>query len=502
VTIAINPVAQRADGSLTDAGPTATFAELGVSASIVSTLAQRGILHPTAVQAACIPDALTGRDVSGKAPTGSGKTVAFGVPLATRIERGRPGHPRGLVLVPTRELATQVAAELAPLLAVNRRRLATFFGGVGFGPQIKALRSGIDVAVACPGRLEDLERSGYLSLDGVDLVVVDEADRMADMGFLPALRRILDGTAETRQTLLFSATLDGAVDGIVRQYQNQPVRHEVAATHDELDRMSHRFESVEPENRVAACAEVVGQSSTSVVFVRTRHGADRLTKQLGRLGIEAAAIHGDRSQPQRQRALDAFRSGSVRALVATDVAARGIHVDDVSCVVHFDMPADATDYVHRSGRTARAGAKGSVVSLVTSDQHAAVHHLVKTLDLDAELVGIGPAKAASRASGSAGGSRASGGRAPRTGGGRSGYAGRHAGAGVGRPTSGGRRTGRPTESGSGGHGASIDSARRGSGASERPATTDRAGYRGGAGSSRAAATGRGARTGRPTRHGS
>jgi len=436
VTIAIDPAAPRAVRTQLHADPTepshdhrvvdsdpaglgtdpsVSFAELGVSPAVIKVLGQRSIHHPTAVQIACIPDALDGRDVSGKAPTGSGKTVAFGVPLATRLERGRPGHPRGLVLVPTRELATQVAAELTPLLAVHRRRLATFFGGVGFGPQIKALRSGVDLAVACPGRLEDLQRSGHLALDGVDLVVVDEADRMADMGFLPALRRILDATSPKRQTLLFSATLDGAVDAIVRQYQDAPVRHEVAATDDDLDRMTHRFEAVEAADRVAACADVVNQATTSVVFVRTRHGADRLAKQLSRLGIESAAIHGDRSQPQRQRALDAFRAGSVRALVATDVAARGIHVDDVACVVHFDMPADATDYVHRSGRTARAGATGSVVSLVTRDQHADVHRIVRTLDLDADLVGITPAKAgASRTqSGTGGGRRGPAGRSAR-----------------------------------------------------------------------------------------
>ncbi len=370
----------------------ASFAELGVSAALASSLKKRSIHLPTDIQAATIPDSLAGRDVSGKAPTGSGKTIAFGVPMASRVGRGKPGQPRGLVLVPTRELATQVAGELAPLLALSQRRLATFFGGVGFGPQVKALREGVDVAVACPGRLQDLCRSGHLSLGAVDLVVVDEADRMADMGFLPELRRILEATAPDRQTLLFSATLDGSVDTIIRQYQRDPVRHEVAATDDDLRRMSHRFEAVESAERLATCANIVEQSSTSLVFVRTRHGADRLAKQLGRLGIETAAIHGDRSQRERERALSAFRSGKIRALVATDVASRGIHVDDVACVIHFDMPADATGYVHRSGRTARAGATGKVVTFVTRDQHPDVHKLVGALDLDAELVGISPAE--------------------------------------------------------------------------------------------------------------
>ena len=415
------------------------FSRLSVNPAIVTVLAQRGITEPTAVQAATIPDALAGRDVCGKAPTGSGKTVAFGVPLATLVGKGRPGHPRGLVLVPTRELATQVAAELAPLLATRGRRLATFFGGVGFGPQIRALRNGVDVAVACPGRLEDLRESGHLSLDGVDLVIVDEADRMADMGFLPALRRILDGTASGAQTLLFSATLDGAVDGIVRQYQQDPVRHEVAATGDELDRMSHRFVAVASEQRVDACAAVLADSPASVVFVRTRHGADRLTRQLERSGIDAAAIHGSRSQPQRQRALDAFRAGTIQALVATDVAARGIHVDDVACVVHFDLPAEATDYVHRSGRTARAGATGRVVSLVTPDQHAFAHEIVRTLSLDAEMDGIGPARStASRSPQGRASGRASGANR----GGRPGA--NRTARGSGRPAFGGRSGAAPT----------------------------------------------------------
>ena len=376
-------------------GGAAGFASLGVAPALVDVLARRGIHSPTPVQGATVPDALAGRDVCGKAPTGSGKTIAFGVPLASLVSAGRPGRPRGLVLVPTRELATQVADELAPLLATRRLRLATFFGGVGFGPQLRALRSGVDVAVACPGRLQDLRDSGHLALDDVDLVVVDEADRMADMGFLPSLRRILDGTSADRQTLLFSATLDGAVDSVVRQYLADPVRHEVVASDDDLGRMSHRFVAVDQSDRVAACASVLAASPASVVFVRTRHGADRLARQLGQSGIQAAAIHGNRTQPQRQRALDAFRDGSVRALVATDVAARGIHVDDVGCVVHFDLPAEAADYVHRSGRTARAGATGNVVALVLPDQHGAARTLVRNLALEADMDGIEPAGPAS-----------------------------------------------------------------------------------------------------------
>jgi len=364
------------------------FAALGVPDDLIAVLARGGIVAPTEVQSVTLPDALAGRDVAGQAPTGSGKTIAFGVPLAARVGAGRRHQPAGLVLVPTRELATQVAGALRPLLAVRRRTVATFFGGVGFGPQLQALRNGVDVAVACPGRLEDLRTSGHLSLDGVRHLVVDEADRMADMGFLPALRRILAATATPRQSLLFSATLGGPVDDVVRQHLQDPARHIVGAGDDALARMSHRFEAVDAADRVRVCASLLAATDSAVVFVRTRHGAERLTRQLGQHGVRTAAIHGDRSQSQRQQALASFRAGTVRALVATDVAARGIHVDDVTCVVHFDLPADATDYVHRSGRTARAGASGQVVSLVTPDQHDSVRQLVDRLRLDAKLVGI------------------------------------------------------------------------------------------------------------------
>jgi superfamily II DNA/RNA helicase len=348
--------------------PTETFAGLGLPAALVEILARQGITRPLPIQAATIADALAGRDVSGKAPTGSGKTLAFALPIATRVRRGAPKRPRALVLAPTRELAAQIETALRPLLATRGRRCHAFYGGVGFGPQRNALRRGIDVAVACPGRLEDLMRSGDIVLADVETVVVDEADRMADMGFLPSVRRILDATAQSRQTLLFSATLDGEVDVLVRNYQNSPVRHAVEADTRSLGRASHRFDEVERDNRVKACAALVAGSRSTIVFVRTKHGADRLTRQLSGLGIAAAALHGGRSQAQRDRALAQFRSGRVGALVATDVAARGIHVDDVASVVHFDLPADFKDYVHRSGRTARAGADGNVVALVTPDQ--------------------------------------------------------------------------------------------------------------------------------------
>ena len=367
--------------------PTPTFDALGVLPELVDALARRDISTPLPIQAATIADALAGRDVCGKAPTGSGKTLAFAIPLASAMRRSEPRRPRGLVLAPTRELAAQIAEELSPLLAARKMRAHPFYGGVGFGGQQHALRKGIDVAVACPGRLEDLLERGELRLDQVEVVVVDEADRMADMGFLPAVRRILDKTVNRRQTLLFSATLDGEVEVLVRNYQHDPVRHEVEVDQDALARATHRFHAVDAADRAALCAELIGGTGASVVFVRTKHGAERVAKQLDRVGVRAAAIHGDRSQAQRERALSAFRDGKVQALVATDVAARGIHVDDVACVIHFDLPEDSKTYVHRSGRTARAGASGTVIALVTPETRRAAASLQRSLSLDIEHVG-------------------------------------------------------------------------------------------------------------------
>jgi len=367
--------------------PSLSFAELGLPHALVDVLRRQGITHPLPIQSASIVDAMAGRDVSGMAPTGSGKTLAFALPMAAKLSRGTPRRPRGLVLAPTRELAAQIATELAPLLKTRGLKVHCFYGGVGFGPQRNALRKAVDVAVACPGRLEDLMRSGDIVLSDVDMVVVDEADRMADMGFLPAVRRILDAASPHRQTLLYSATLDGDVDVLVRHYQRQPVRHEVAAPEEEGGRVSHEFHSVAQADRIAVCAELIADQGSTIVFVRTKHGADRVANQLTRTGVVAQAIHGGRSQSQRDRTLAAFRADKVQALVATDVAARGIHVDDVSCVIHFDLPADAKDYVHRSGRTGRAGAEGSVIALVTPDQQAAAASLRRNLDL--EITGPG-----------------------------------------------------------------------------------------------------------------
>lgn len=357
-----------------------TFADLGVPADLVELLTRRSITNPFPIQEATLPDALAGRDICGRAPTGSGKTLAFGLALVLRIEDGKPRKPRGLVLVPTRELASQVTAELAPLAAARNRRIVAVYGGAGYEPQRKALRNGADIVVATPGRLEDLIARRDVYLDNIDVAVVDEADRMADMGFLPAVRRILDAAQPNRQTMLFSATLDGEVDVLIRRYQNNPSRHDVD-TDDDRSAVEHLFWPAAREKRVQLTAGLVERHDRAIVFCRTRHGADRLARQLAAVGIGTAAIHGSRSQAQRERALAAFKAGAVQALIATDVAARGIHVDDVPCVVHFDPAEDHKDYLHRSGRTGRAGASGTVVTLVGNEHRSSVKALQRGLGL-------------------------------------------------------------------------------------------------------------------------
>ena len=358
-----------------------SFADLGLPADVVRSLTARGITEAFDIQIQAIPSAITGRDVCGRAPTGSGKTLAFGIPVMARVERARPHRPRALILTPTRELAAQIADELGKLQGARRRSIATFYGGVGFGAQIAALRRGVDIAVACPGRLADLIRRGDVNLADVDIVVLDEADRMADMGFLPEVIKLLDMVTPDRQTMLFSATLDGAVDKLVKRYQNDPIRCESAPETAHPDRTSHTFRSVRREDRTGVAAELAHKHGSTVVFTRTKHGADRLTKQLQREGLTAVAIHGGRSQGQRDRALGAFSGGRAQVLVATDVAARGIHVDDVACVVHYDLPADHKDYVHRSGRTGRAGAEGTVVALFTHDEAGQARSIQRALGM-------------------------------------------------------------------------------------------------------------------------
>ena len=364
--------------------PQPSFADLGVPSDIVDALARRSIYAPFPIQAATVADAMAGRDVCGKAPTGSGKTLAFGIGAVARLtgKPARPKHPRVLVLTPTRELAAQVASELLSLASARNLRVETFYGGVGYGPQLKALSRGVDIAVACPGRLGDLIERGSIRLDAIEIVVIDEADRMADMGFLPDVRRILDKTPSSRQTVLFSATLDGDIDVLVRQYQKDPVRHDLEAEEDASEAV-HLFWRLSSGDRVETTASIAAASGPTIVFCRTKHSTDRIAKQLEQRGVRAAAIHGDRSQKQRERALESFIRGSVDALVATDVAARGIHVDGVNAVVHFDPPTDSKDYVHRSGRTARAGATGVVVSLITPDKVGAVKRIQRDLGLPA-----------------------------------------------------------------------------------------------------------------------
>jgi superfamily II DNA/RNA helicase len=359
-----------------------------VPARLLAELDRTGVTTPFPVQAAVLPDAFAGRDVAGRAPTGSGKTLAFGLPLVANVGRATSRRPTGLVLAPTRELAGQIADVLQPLAALEGRAVTTVYGGVGYQPQRKALRRGTDIVVACPGRLEDLLQEGALRLDAVEVLVVDEADRLVDMGFLPALRRILRAASNRRQTMLFSATLDGAVRKLVVELDLDCAFHEVGpATTTLADTDArHLFWDVPRASRVQHAADVATAMKSTFFFCRTRRGADKLALQLRRAGVDVAPIHGGRSQQQRTRALESFRRGEIRALVATDVAARGIHVDDVAAVVHVDPPADHATYLHRSGRTARAGASGVVVSFVDTNDRGAVKTLQRSLGLRPGIV--------------------------------------------------------------------------------------------------------------------
>lgn len=365
---------------------TTSFAALGLSDRLVQALARLGIVEPFPVQVAAIPDALEGRDIRGKAPTGSGKTLAFGLPVLSRVDKANSRRPRALVLAPTRELAEQIRRDLSPLGAEVGRRMFAIYGGVGYGEQKKALQGGVDVLVATPGRMEDLIEQRIADLTDVEIVVVDEADRMADMGFLPAVRRILDRTHPDRQTLLFSATLDGDVAVLSRRYQNEPVTVAAMSIQEQDVDATHHFWRVNRHDRVEHTARLIHESGRSIVFTRTRHGADRLVKQLTGADVSAVSMHGGRSQSQRTRALREFSVGRAHALVATDVAARGIHVEGVGSVIHYDLAADYKEYLHRSGRTARAGAKGTVVTLVLADQEREVRAMQRDLNLSAPIV--------------------------------------------------------------------------------------------------------------------
>jgi len=395
-----------------------SFAELGLPPLLVEALRRRGVLAPFAIQTRALPDALAGRDVLGRAATGSGKTLAFGLPMLTRLAAGEPAlegrrgvdgatavaprirrtanAPRALVLVPTRELALQVTGALAPLADALGLKVASVVGGAPYGRQIDALNRGVDILVATPGRLVDLIERRVARLDLVEVAVLDEADYMADLGFLPVVTRLLEMTPAGGQRLLFSATLDRGVDALVAKFLDNPVVHAVAPATNAVTSMTHRVFTVQRDDKVDVAAEVAARPARTLFFVRTKHGADRLAKQLGRVGVDAAAIHGNLGQGARQRALAAFADGSTRVLVATDVAARGIHVDDVDLVVHYDPPNDHKDYLHRSGRTARAGADGTVVALVQPDQMREVERLHIAAKVEASVDAVHPGHPAVR----------------------------------------------------------------------------------------------------------
>ncbi|MFA7248450.1 MAG: DEAD/DEAH box helicase [Dehalococcoidia bacterium] len=367
-----------------------TFEDLGVARDLVDALAERGITAPFPVQVLTIPDALAGRDVSGKAKTGSGKTLAFGLPLVERTRTSRRRRPESIVLVPTRELANQVAAEIAPLAEARGLWIAAIYGGVSMSRQINALRQGVDIVIATPGRLNDLLERGEMSVADVKVVVLDEADQMADMGFMPQVERILKQIEGTPQTLLFSATLDGAVGQLVRNYQHDPIRYEVESETQTVDSLEQRFIGVSAEDRLAVAARVCAGASRALVFVRTTHGADRVARQLADEGLRTAAIHGRLSQAKRERALAAFSAGQTPVLVATNVAARGLHVDGIDVVIHFDPPEDHKTYLHRSGRTARAGEDGLVVTLVLPEQMRDIAAIQRDAGLDLAIVPMRP----------------------------------------------------------------------------------------------------------------
>jgi superfamily II DNA/RNA helicase len=365
-----------------------TFDGLGVPADLVAVLTEQGIIEPFPIQALTIADARAGRDVLGKAKTGSGKTLAFGLPMLERTGKAEPGRPRSLVLVPTRELAVQVTEVLVPLADAHGLRLKALYGGAPMERQIKALRRGVDVVVATPGRLIDLGDRGELSVADVEILVLDEADRMADMGFMPQVEWVLRRLEKKHQTLLFSATLDRDVDRLVRLYLTDPVRHEVVSESMTVEEMEHRFLAVHQMDKPKVAAAIGKGHGRTLIFVRTKRGADRLTLQLQREGVRAGAIHGDLRQSAREKALNDFSAGKLPVLVATDVAARGIHVDNIDVVVHYDPPEDHKAYLHRSGRTARAGEAGVVVTFVLWDQHLEAEKLQKRLGIRQPVVEV------------------------------------------------------------------------------------------------------------------
>ena len=363
-----------------------TFDALGVSPDLVVALADAAITTPRPIQAGTIPAALAGRDICGKAETGSGKTLAFGLPLVERARRAKPGRPTGLVLVPTRELAVQVGTVVEPLARSRRLRLATIYGGVPLDRQAKALRRGVEIVIATPGRLIDLCERGEVSFGDVGAIVLDEADRMVDMGFLPQVDWLLRRLGPVRQTMLFSATLDREVDHLVRTYASDPLHYAVESPQPTVEAMEHRFLKVHEMDKLKVAAAVARGVDRTLVFVRTKRGADRLVGRFSDEGVKAGVLHGGLTQSARQRELDRFRAGRIELLVATDVAARGLDIDGIDVVVHYDPPEDHKAYLHRSGRTARAGEAGCAVSLVLWDQVDEARRLRHRLGIAQPLV--------------------------------------------------------------------------------------------------------------------
>ncbi len=357
-----------------------SFAALGVPTPIVAALTDGGITAPFPIQVDTLPDTLAGRDVLGRGKTGSGKTLAFSIPLAARLAGGkrRPRRPRGLVLSPTRELATQITATLEPLAKASGLRVTTIFGGISQHRQVNALEGGVDIVVACPGRLEDLMKQGFVNLADIEMTVLDEADHMADLGFLPGVTRILNATPKGGQRLLFSATLDNGVDKLVKRFLQNEVLHSVDEATSPVAAMTHHvFDVAGVDAKKALVRRLASGQGRRILFMRTKHQARKLARQLTESGIPSVDLHGNLSQNARDRNLAAFSEGSARVLVATDVAARGVHVDDVELVVHVDPPAEHKAYLHRSGRTARAGSTGDVVTIVLPDQRKDMSALMR-----------------------------------------------------------------------------------------------------------------------------
>jgi len=510
--------------------PTASFASLGVPAPIVAALAKDGKENAFPIQIDTLPDTLGGRDVLGRGKTGSGKTLAFSIPMAARLGGAlaggarRAGRPLGLVLAPTRELATQIDAVLAPLAAAYGMRTTTIFGGVSQNRQVQALKAGVDIVIACPGRLEDLMKQGFIKLDAVEVTVLDEADHMADLGFLPGVTRIMKATPNDGQRLLFSATLDNGVDKLVKQFLHDEVLHSVDEANSPVAKMTHHvFETESLDTKKALVEKLASGKGRRILFMRTKHHAKKLAKQLTDSGIPAVDLHGNLSQPQRDRNLAAFQDGSARVLVATDVAARGVHVDDIELVIHVDPPTEHKAYLHRSGRTARAGAEGDVVTLVIPSQKRDVAQLMKKADIRPTITSVTPSspevaalvgevaayvkpapRAAVQQQGSGGGGRSQGANAQRKRAARqdsqgnpiarADRSGRPAAAGAGGGRSGG--AGRGSEAGRGGAGAGRSGgSRQGSGQGSRDGGSRRdAAPRGGASTFYSTESGRGAVT--------